>query len=324
MSDINDVDLDRRTADTTARPKAPARWATATSAGMGWAALIAVWLFWGSTYDAIRIGVREMPPLLMAGTRYLIAAAVLLPLAARGRQPGERAYSLVNWRTAAITGGLMLFGGNGLLSVSEQTLPAGIAALLVATVPLWLVVIDAIVRRRMIRPIVAAGLVLGLAGIAMLVHPTASQRLDPAGVVIVLLASAAWAAGSLYSRTGPQPRQAFLATGMQMLAGSLILLIAATVSGEWAHLDVGRISWPGVLALGYLILPGSIVALTAYAYVLRSLPTATVSTYAYVNPVIAVLIAWPLLGERPTAQTAVAGAIIVAAVALILRAGGGH
>ncbi len=314
MSETRHVDSDRRTA-------APIK---ASSTTVGWAALIAVWLLWGSTYDAIRVGVQEMPPLLMAGTRYLIAGAILLPIATRGRRPDERPYRVASWRTAAITGGLMLFGGNGLVSVSEQTLPAGIAALLVATVPLWLVVLDAILARRMIRPVIAAGLVLGFAGVAVLVHPTASQRLDVAGVVLVLIASAAWAAGSLYSRKAPQPRRPFITTGMQMLAGGLILLVAGTVTGEWAHLNVGHWSWSALLALAWLILPGSIVALTAYVYALRALPTSTVSTYAYVNPVIAVLIAWPLLGEHPSAQTAVAGVIIVAAVALILRAGGRH
>src|SRR6266536_5342072 len=121
----------------------------ANRAMLGWAALIAVWFLWGSTYDAIRIGVRDMPPLAFAGTRYLIAAAILLPIAARGRQPGERRFTRPNWQAAAIIGGLMLFGGNGLVTVSEQTLPAGIAALLVATVPLWLVVFEAIRRRKM-------------------------------------------------------------------------------------------------------------------------------------------------------------------------------
>jgi len=296
----------------------------ATGKALGWAALIAVWFLWGSTYDAIRIGVRDMPPLAFAGTRYLIAAAILLPIAARGRQPGERRFTRPNWQAAAIIGGLMLFGGNGLVTVSEQTLPAGIAALLVATVPLWLVVFEAIRRRKMIRPPIAAGLLLGLAGVVILVDPTTSQRVDLSSAGIVLLASVSWAAGSLYSRSAPQPRQPFLGTGMQMLAGGLILLAAATVTGEWARLDVGRLSWATVLALGWLVVPGSIVALTAYIHALKALPTSTTATYAYVNPVVAVLIGWPLLGERPTVQTAAAGVIIVAAVALILRAGRSH
>jgi len=307
------------------RHEQQARADTRRRRALGWAALIAVWFFWGSTYDAIRIGVRDMPPLVMAGTRYLIAAAVLLPLAARGRSPGEPSFNtLATWRSAAVVGALMLFGGNGLLSVGEQTLPAGVAALLVATVPLWMVAVDAGLSRRMVRPMVAAGLLLGLTGVALLVHPSGAQRLDPFGVVVVLLAALSWAAGSLYSRTASQPRQPFLATSMQMLAGGLILFAAAALSGEWGHVDIGRMSWATALALGWLILPGSIVAFTAYIYALRTLPTSTVSTYAYVNPVVAVLIGWPLLGERPTAQTAAAGAIIVAAVALILRASARH
>jgi drug/metabolite transporter (DMT)-like permease len=291
----------------------------AASTATGWAALIAVWFLWGSTYDAIRVGVRDMPPLIFAGTRYLAAAAILLPFAARGSRPGERRFTRANWWGATVVGTLMLFGGNGLVSVGEQTIPAGIAALLVATVPLWLVVFDAIGRRTMIAPMVAAGLLLGLGGVSVLVHPTAAQRLSPAGVGIVLAASLSWAVGSLYSKKAPRPRQPFLATAMQMLAGGLVLFAAAAVSGEWARLDVSRLSWDTLAAIGWLAVPGSIVAFTAYIYALRALPTSTTSTYAYVNPIIAVLIGWPLLGERPTAQTVAAGVVIVAAVALILR-----
>ncbi|MGE5292462.1 MAG: EamA family transporter [Micromonosporaceae bacterium] len=311
MSDVRQLDLPRRAA----RPGGVRR------APLAWAALIAVWFLWGSTYDAIGIGVRDMPPLLFAGTRYLLAAAILLPIAVRGREPGERRFTPVNWRAAAIIGALMLFGGNGLVSVAERTVPAGIAALLVATVPLWMVVFEAVRRRKMIGPWIAAGLLLGLAGVVVLVHPAPSQRLDLPGAGIVLLASASWAAGSLYSRTAPQPRQAFLGTAMQMLAGGLILIAAGTITGEWAHLHVSQLSAATVLAIVWLAVPGSIVALTAYIYALKKLPTSTTSTYAYVNPVVAVLIAWPLLGERPSVQTVAAGAIIVAAVALILRAG---
>jgi drug/metabolite transporter (DMT)-like permease len=301
---------------------------------LGWAALIAVWFLWGSTYDAIRIGVRDMPPLLFAGTRYLLAAAILLPIAARrrgpggrepgGHEPGERRFTWANWRGAVIIGALMPFGGNGLVSIGERTLPAGIAALLVATVPLWLVVFEAARRRRMIGPWVAAGLLLGLAGVAVLVDPTASQRIDLPAAGLVLLASASWAAGSLYSRTAPQPRQVFLGTAMQMLAGGLIMIAVGSITGEWAHLHVSQLSPATLLAIGWLVVPGSIVAFTAYIYALKALPTSTVSTYAYVNPIVAVLIGWPLLGERPSIQTAAAGAIIVAAVALILRAGKTH
>ncbi len=314
---------DNKQADTTRPGRAGGAGATqaAASTTLGWTALIAVWFLWGSTYDAIRIGVRDMPPLIFAGTRYLVAAAILFPFAARGGRPGERRFTRANWWGATVVGALMLFGGNGLVSVGEQTIPAGIAALLVATVPLWLVVFDAIGHRKMIRPMVGAGLLLGLAGVFILVHPSAAQRLSVPGVGIVLVASLSWAAGSLYSKKAPQPGQPFLATAMQMLAGGLVLFAAAAVSGEWARLDPGRLSWGTLAAIGWLAVPGSIVALTAYTYALRALPTSTTSTYAYVNPVIAVLIGWPLLGERPTVQTIAAGAIIVVGVALILRAG---
>jgi drug/metabolite transporter (DMT)-like permease len=306
----------------------------AERAMLGWAALITVWFLWGSTYDAIRIGVRDMPPLLFAGIRFLLAALILLPIAARrreprGREPGrrepaERRFTWANWRSAAIIGALMPFGGNGLVSIGERTLPAGIAALLVATVPLWLVVFEAFRRRRMIGPWIAAGLLLGMAGVAVLVDPTASQRIDLPAAGIVLLASASWAAGSLYSRTAPQPGQVFLGTAMQLLMGGLIMIAVGSITGEWAHFHLSQLTPAALLAIGWLAVPGSIVAFTAYIYSLKALPTSTVSTYAYVNPIVAVLIGWPLLGEKPSFQTAVAGAIIVAAVALILRAGKTH
>jgi drug/metabolite transporter (DMT)-like permease len=298
--------------------------APAAGAAIGWAALLAVWFLWGSTYDVIRIGVRDFPPFLLAGFRYLLAGAVILPLRARSIRAqsirAERPFGWRNWRSAVIIGGLLLLGGNGLLTAGERRLPAGIAALLVATVPLWLVVFDAAAHRRMAAPRVIAGLALGVAGVVILVRPAPAHRLDSAAVATVLVASAAWALGSLYSKKAPQPREPFTGTAMQMIAGGALLIAAATATGEWGQLGRSAGTWQAVAALLWLALPCSVIAFSAYIYALKVLPTSTVATYAFVNPVVAALIGWPLLGEPVTAQIAIAGAVIVAAVVVILSA----
>lgn len=291
-----------------------------TGAALGWAALLAVWFLWGSTYDVIRIGVRDFPPFLLAGFRYLLAGAVILPLRARAIRAG-RPFGWRNWRSAAIIGGLLLLGGNGLLTAGERKLPAGIAALLVATVPLWLVVFDAVHRRRMVAPRVIAGLALGIAGVVILVRPAPAHRLDFTATATVLAASAAWALGSLYSKRAPQPRDPFTGTGMEMIAGGALLLAAATAAGEWGQLGRSATTGQAVAALLWLALPCSVIAFSAYIYSLKVLPTSTVATYAFVNPVVAAVIGWPLLGEPITAQIAIAGAVIVTAVVIILGVG---
>ena len=292
----------------------------AAGAALGWAALLAVWFLWGSTYDVIRIGVRDFPPFLLAGFRYLLAGAMILPLRARSIR-AARPFTWRNWRSAVIIGGLLLLGGNGGLTAGERSLPAGIAALLVATVPLWLVVFEAVQQRRMVAPRVIGGLALGVAGIVTLVRPAPAHRLDTVAVVTVLAASAAWALGSLYSKRAPQPREPFTGTAMQMIAGGSLLLVAAAATGEWGQLGPSAGTWQAVAALLWLALPCSVIAFSAYIYALKVLPTSTVATYAFVNPIVAALIGWPLLGEPVTAQIAIAGAVIVAAVLTILSAG---
>lgn len=289
-------------------------------AALGWAALLAVWFLWGSTYDVIRIGVRDFPPFLLAGFRYLLAGAVILPLRARSIR-AERPFGWRNWRSAVIIGGLLLLGGNGVLTAGERSLPAGIAALLVGTVPLWLVVFEAVQQRRMVAPRVIGGLALGVAGVVILVRPAPAHRLDTGAVVTVLAAAAAWALGSLYSKRAPQPREPFTGTAMQMIAGGSLLLVAAAATGEWGELGRSAGTWQAVAALLWLALPCSVIAFSAYIYALKALPTSTVATYAFVNPVVAALIGWPLLGEPVTAQIAIAGGVIVAAVLTILSAG---
>lgn len=284
-------------------------------------AFAAVYVIWGSTYLAIRVGIESFPPLLLAGTRHLLTGLLLYPLLRwkTGLRPTP-----AHWRTAIITGCLLLLVGNGGVCVAELKIPSGIAALLVATVSLWLVLIDW-VRPGGTRPVlrVFAGLVLGFAGLALLVGPQnlgGSGRVDPAGVGILVLASLAWAAGSIFSKHSPSTPSPFLGVAMQSLAGGVALWIAGFISGETHSLHLGAISLRSWLALVYLILFGSMLGFTAYVYILKKSTATRVATYAFVNPVVALFLGWLLLGESITLRTIIAAAVILTAVVLVITA----
>lgn len=284
------------------------------------AAFAAVYLVWGSTYLAIRFAIETLPPFLMAGARFLAAGGVLYAVM---RARGEPRPSPVHWRSAAVVGGLLLFLGNGGVVWAEQTVPSGVAALLVATLPLWMVLLEW-ARPGGERPTgrVVAGLVVGFAGLVLLVGPSelvGGQRVDPVGAGVVLFAALAWAAGSIYSRSAPLPSSPFLATGMEMLAGGALLVAAGAVTGELGALDPAGVSARSALALAYLVVFGSLVGFTAYIWLLRVSTPSRVSTYAYVNPVVAVLLGWALAGEPLSARVLGAAAVIIAAVVLITR-----
>jgi drug/metabolite transporter (DMT)-like permease len=294
---------------------------------LSWIALGVVYLAWGSTYLAIRVGVGHLPPFLLAGIRYVIAGTLLYPIgrwaAARGRGPGEggvrpgwKRPGWKAWFAGAVIGILLLFAGNGGVTVAETSLPSGLAAVLVATVPLWMIVFAWPVQGQRVTWRSAAGLVAGLAGVAILVGGSASGRIS--GVLIVLGAAAAWGFGSVLGHRLPLPPQAMLAAAIEMLAGGAVLLAVAAGTGEF-----GRVGWASVpasswLALAYLIVPGSILAFTAYGYALARLPLATVSTYAYVNPVVAVLAGIVVLGEQFTWREGLGAALVVASVIIIV------
>jgi len=285
-----------------------------------WAALGIVYVVWGSTYLAIRVAIDTLPPFLMAATRFLIAGGVLLGIAAlHGDRTGDR-IGPAQWRATAIVGAALLFGGNGGVVWSEQRIPSGVAALLVAILPLWIALLDRLLFGQHLSRRTGIGLVLGLAGLAMLVGPAESGRIDPLGAFVCTMASLSWAAGSLYARTAPLPHRPIVATGMQMVAGGALLLLAGLARGELAALRVASISTASFVALGYLVVFGSLLAFSAYVWLLRAAPLTLVATYAYVNPVVAVLLGWTLLGEPVTPRMLAAGAIIVAAVALIASA----
>jgi drug/metabolite transporter (DMT)-like permease len=295
---------------------------------LGWPALLVVWVFWGGTYLGIRIADQTIPPLLLAGSRYLIAGILLLPFGLRSGSPQDRVSDRPRarqWLSAAAVGVLMLAIGNGGVTVAERRIPSGLAALLVATVPLWLVVLDRFVNHRPVRPPVLLGLLAGLAGVGLLsgVISIGAQAVPgpgaATGTVIVLAASAAWALGTVLAGKLAIPVRPMLATAMQMLIGGAVLLGGAAVSGEFRHFYPGQVSVSSWVALAYLIGPGSILAFTAYGIAVRSLSTATVSTYAYVNPVVAVFLGALVLAEPVTPGILAGGGFIVVAVAVILR-----
>jgi drug/metabolite transporter (DMT)-like permease len=284
-------------------------------------AFAAIYVIWGSTYLAIAIAIQTAPPFLMAGVRFLIAGLLLY---AWMRLRGAPRPTLPNWRAAAVVGGLLLLGGNGAVVWAEQRVPSGIAALLVATLPVWLVLLDW-ARPQGQRPngLVLGGLALGLVGVGVLVGPATlagGARIDVIGALVLMFGSICWAAGSLYSRQAPLPKSSPLGMAMQMLAGGGLLVAAGTVAGEWSALDLGAISAASTGAILYLIVFGSLIGFTAYMWLLRVAPPARVATYAYVNPVVAVLLGWAVLGEAISARTMLAAAIIVGAVALIVSA----
>ncbi len=283
-----------------------------------WAAMISVYVFWGSTYLAIQFAIQSIPPFLMAGFRFLLAGSILY---AWRRMSGDPAPNRINWRSAGIVGVLLLLGGNGGVVWAEQRVVSGVAALMVGSAPLWMVLIDWI--RGAFRPTARtlAGVLVGFAGIAVLIGPSEfsglNGSLDPLGAGVLMLASILWASGSLYSRGARLPASPLLGTGMEMLCGGAALLLAGTVTGEWSRLNLAGVTTPSLLGLGYLVVFGSLGGFTCYTWLLRNAPTPLVSTYAYVNPVVAILMGNLLASEPLTPRVVLAAAIIVGAVALI-------
>lgn len=281
------------------------------------AAFAAVYIIWGSTYLAIRFAIETLPPFLMAGVRFLIAGGALY-LWVRWRGTGRPEPR--HWLGATVVGGLLLLGGNGGVVWAEQTVPSGLAALMVATVPFWMVLIDWW-RPGGTQParIVLLGLVFGLVGMVLLVdlEETRSGAIHGVGALVLILASLSWACGSLYSRHANLPRSPFLATAMEMVMGGVLLTAAGLARGELGSFDPAQVSGRSVAAVIYLIIFGSIIAFTAYIWLLRVVPPAKAGTYAYVNPVVAVALGWALADEAVTWRTVIAATIIILAVVLI-------
>jgi drug/metabolite transporter (DMT)-like permease len=281
-----------------------------------WSALLAVYLIWGSTYLAIRFTVETAPPFVSAAFRFIVSGACLYTWR---RFAGDPKPTLVEWRSAATVGLFLLLGGNGGVVWASQFIPSSLAALLVATVPLWMVAIDSARPGRQ-RPSLPAiiGILIGFGGVVLLIRFAASDALvfNLFGTTAVLFASLSWAIGSLYARTAKLAASPLLATGMEMFAGGVALLVVATLVGEWNQLDIGAISSRSALALAYLTAVGS-AAFVAYVWLLRVAPTPLVSTYAYVNPLVAVLLGYFLANEPMTGRTLFAASLIIGSVVLV-------
>jgi drug/metabolite transporter (DMT)-like permease len=283
-----------------------------------WLALAVVYVVWGSTYLAIRWALETIPPFTMAGSRYVVAGLILFAVA---RTQGAPAPALRDLVPAFLTGGLMLLCGNGGVVWAEQRIASGLAALLVAVEPLFIVLLQATLPQERRRPSARAlvGVALGVFGVVLLVGPvrTGGTRVDLAGAAAVLFAAFAWALGSLLSRHFAPPASPLQATAIQMLAGGLLLGAASLVTGEWTRFSPSLVSGRSLLAVSYLVVFGSLVAFTAYVWLLRAASPALVSTYAFVNPIVAVFLGWLLAAEPVGARTLVAAVVIVGAVVLI-------
>ena len=284
-----------------------------------WLALVTVYIVWGSTFIALAIVIRDLPPFLAMSVRHLVAGGVLLAIAL---PRGDRGTDRIGRRqigAAFVFGGLLFVTGHGSLAWAQQTVPAGVAALLVGTIPIWMALFDRVGFGKRLPGTAYAGIAVGFGGLAILFDPFGKGSVDRLGALVIVLGAMCWAVGSLYSRGAPLPKRPLVSAGLASLCGGILLTGYSAVSGE-----IGEATWTtdAVLALGYLIVVGSFVGFTTYVWLLRVAPISLVSTYAYVNPIVAVALGWLILDESITAQMAIAGAAVLVSVAVILRSGG--
>lgn len=289
-------------------------------------AFAAVYILWGSTYLGIRLAIDTLPPFLMAGSRFTLAGAIIFTWAVL---KGERFIPPFRmWRRALVIGALLLLGGNGGVTWAEKYVPTGLAALLVATEPLWVVILNWALSRQRPNWKVLLGVLIGLSGVAMLVGDSlrgnSHSKLSIAGVGMVLAAAFYWSAGSVYSARRPIQVSTLMAAGMQMLCGGFLLLLLGLGTRDHLHLDLANASWTSIGAFFYLLVFGSLVGFTAYSWLLNNVTPTRAATYAYVNPVVAVLLGWLIAGEPLTRQMLVAAAVIVGSVILITTFGHEH
>jgi drug/metabolite transporter (DMT)-like permease len=279
-------------------------------------AFAAVYLCWGMTYLAMRVAVRDIPPHLMSGARFLVAGCILYLWT---RRRGDPVPSAVQWKAAAVVGAFLLLGGNATVAWAEQEVPSGLAAVLIAVAPIWMVTFEW--ARGGSRPgiRVIAGLLLGLAGVALLISPDAESatHVSLPGAAMLVLASASWAWGSVVSKSAPLPKSPFLATSMEMVAGGFLILLTAAAAGQFAQFEPARVSTEAALSWVFLVVFGSLVGFTAYIWLLGVTSIAKAGTYAYVNPVVAVFLGWAILDEPVTGRTMIAALVILAGVALV-------
>lgn len=295
----------------------------AASAILIWTAIVILYVVWGSTYLAIRVAVETIPPFVMGAVRFATAGLVTLTAVAIVRRGAIARPTRRELRDCAIVGTCLMFGGMGLVSWAEQTVPSGITGVLIAMTPVWVAIYGRTLFRERLPALAIVGIVIGTAGVVTLVGQGVAldRSLDPLGIAALILSPMAWAAGATFSaRSAHLPANPFVATGLQMLSGSAVLAGTAVLSGEVASFRPAAVTIDGLLATGYLTVVGSLVAFTAFVWVIRHAPLPLVATYAFVNPVIAVFLGWLLLHEAVSPVQLVAGGIIVAGVALIIIA----
>lgn len=286
------------------------------------AALLAVYIFWGGTYLAMKFAIETLPPFIMAGIRFITAGAIVYVWQIT---QGVEKPKAVHWKNATVVGGLLLLGGNGSIVWAEQMVSSGLAAIIVAIVPLWMTLLAWLWQGgERPRGMVFGGLVLGFIGIILLVKNSSGEVSNLSSqwlaYIAVVFASISWATGSIYSRVAKLPSAPFMAIGMQMLTGGLLCLLFGLLMGEAARFDLGQISIQSALSVGYLIIFGSIIGFSAYIWLLKVADPTVVSTYAYVNPVVAVILGWIFAGEQMTIQDGVGATIILLAVIIITKA----
>ncbi len=295
------------------RPAAPA-W-------LVWAALVVVYIVWGSTYLGIRIVVDSMPPLLAAGARFLVAGLALAAILMLRGGPARMRVTRSQLAGAAFVGGALLLVGNGLVSIGEETVPSALAALIVGVIPLVVLILRRLAGETITRAGIG-GVVLGFVGLGILVVPRGIEgTTDLLGMVLLIVASISWATGSFFSSRLPMPRDALVSAAYQLMLGGVMLLVTGLVVGEWARVEAGGFSQASIVSLVYLIVFGSVLAYTAYTWLLQNAPISRVATYAYVNPVVAVVLGVFVLDERLDPVMIIGAILIVASVAFIIRTG---
>lgn len=281
--------------------------------------LLMVYIFWGGTYLGMRFGVETIPPFIMAGVRFVIAGGILYAYA---RLTGAKRPKMIHWLNTGIIGAMLLLVANGIISWAEQTVPSGIAALLVATVPLWMIVLGLIGKDKKKPALgVIIGIFLGLCGMGVLVLNSIGNvnagSISLFGIIALIIAALSWSAGSLYSRKAKLPESTLLSSAMQNIAGGVLLLIVSLILGEWQGFDISSVSSNSVIGVVYLIVFGSIVGYNSYIWLLKNAEPALVSTYAFVNPIVAVFVGWAIAREQLTSNSIIALIIIITSIVII-------
>lgn len=283
-------------------------------------AFAAIYIIWGSTYLAIRFTIETLPPFLSAGLRFFLAGIILYSLMKLSKAQCE--IQPQHWKSSIITGAFLLVGGNGSVVTAEKYIPSGIASLFIAATPLWMVLLQWVFDREK-KPTagVLFGIAIGFLGVWLLIGPSLepmnTKHLHVGGALLLLTGSLSWAFGSIYSRQAVLPKNPFVATAIQMISGGSLLMILGFLMGEMNFINPSTFSVKSIAAFVYLVLVGSLIGFTAYIWLLKNVGVAKTSTYAFVNPVVAVFLGWALAGETLTFQTILAAIFVVAAVVII-------